>query len=207
EGVDRLVQFHPERFVLIEGAGLRDEQAGEIGVDAPVALLVGVGQGVARDGTPKAHVIKLWLMRAQAGFDVAQTLAISELGKSQREELIEAGKTLYLVVALVTIHATAKLGQRKQAHQLSKNRSPIVQVLSSESLGNGRIVHPNSNRFRSFSRATHSHTCTYRDFRIQHWDGTDCELWIVGCLPTSRYCRLPTAYCLPPTTYRRVEWA
>ena len=68
-------------------------------------------------------------MRAQAGFDVAQTLAISELGKSQGQELIEAGKTLYLVIAMVTIHATAKLDQRKQVHQLSKNRSATVHAL------------------------------------------------------------------------------
>src|SRR5208337_3558175 len=175
EGVDRLVQFHPERLVLIEEAGLRDEQAGKIGVDAPVALLVGVGQGVARDGAAKAHVIKLRLVRAQAGFDVAQTLAISELGKSQREELIEAGETLYLVVAMVTIHATAKLGERKQVHQLSKNRSATVHVPSYASSQDGRIVHPNSNRFCSFSRVSHSRTCTYMDFRIQHWDSTDLK--------------------------------
>src|SRR5208282_1991220 len=130
EGVDRLVQFHPERFVLIEAAGLGDEQAGKVGVDAPVALLVGVGQGVARDGAPKAHVIKLRRMRAQAGFDVAQTLAISELRKSQREEWIEAGNTLYLVVAMVTIYATAKFGERKQVHQLSKNRPATVHLRS-----------------------------------------------------------------------------
>ena len=150
EGVDRLVQFHPERFVLVEGTGLGNEQAREIGIDPPVALLVGVGQIVARDGAPKAHVIKLARMGAQAGFDVAQTLAISELGKSQRQELIQAGETLHLVVAVVAIHATAKFGERKQVHQLSKNRSATVHAPLLDSSRNGRMVFLNSNRFCSF---------------------------------------------------------
>jgi hypothetical protein len=63
-GVDRLLQFHPQRLVLIEGAGLRDEQAGKVDTNVAVALLVGVGRGVARHGTLKVHVIKLPLTHA-----------------------------------------------------------------------------------------------------------------------------------------------
>jgi hypothetical protein len=103
-------------------------------------------------------------MRAQAGFDVAQTLAISELGKSQGQELIEAGKTLYLVVAMVTIHATAKLGEWKQVHQLSKNRSATVHKLPFDSFQNGRIVSLSSNRFCSFWCATNTQYLYLHDF-------------------------------------------
>src|SRR5207245_8216611 len=141
-------------------------------VDAPVALQVGVGQIVARDTAPKAHVIKLALVRAQAGFDVAQTLAISELGKSQTQELIQAGETLHLVVAAVTVDASAKLGERKPVHQLSKNRAATVHAPSLGNFGNGARVYPNSNRFCSFSRTTHTAACTCGNFRNQHWDST-----------------------------------
>src|SRR5208282_6093364 len=117
EGVDRLVQFQPEGFVVVEGTGLRNEPAREIGIDAPIALPVGVGQIVAGDAAAKAHVVKLARMGTQAGFDVAQTLAISELGICQTKKLIQARETLHLVVAVVAIHATAKFGKRKKIHQ------------------------------------------------------------------------------------------
>jgi len=109
-------------------ACVSNEPARKIGVDAPVALLVGIGETVARDATPKPQVIKLGLMCAQASFDVAQTLAIREKGKSQTQELIQAGETLHLVVALVAIYTTAKLGQRKQVHQLSGNRRLVSRI-------------------------------------------------------------------------------
>lgn len=150
-----LFQLHGERFVSMKGASLGDERAGEAGVDAPVALLVGTGQRVARNVAPKAHVIKLFLMRVQAGFDVAQTFAIRELRKSQTKELIEARKTLDFVVALVALHAMTKLGQGQQVHQLSKNRPATVQAPSLRGVGDGPRVSRNSNRFCSISWATH----------------------------------------------------
>src|SRR5208337_3444083 len=117
-----------------------NEQAGEIGIDTPIALAVGVGQIVARDAAPEAHVIKLARMGTQAGFDVAQTLAISELGICQTKKLIQARETLHLVVAVVAIHATAKFGKRKKIHQLSKNRSATVHAPLLENRRNGGKV-------------------------------------------------------------------
>ena len=48
EGVDRLLQSDTQGVARVQGACAADEDAGEIGVDAPVAVLVGLGQGVAR---------------------------------------------------------------------------------------------------------------------------------------------------------------
>ena len=47
KSVGGLIQIDAERFVGIEFPGLGDEDVGKIGVDAPVAPLVGVGQGAA----------------------------------------------------------------------------------------------------------------------------------------------------------------
>ena len=47
EGVDGVFEFDAEVLVEIELPGGMDEGLGEVGVDAPVAGLVGVGQGVA----------------------------------------------------------------------------------------------------------------------------------------------------------------
>lgn len=71
EGVDRLVPFHAERFLLIKVAGSPNQARSEIGKDAPVAVLVGVSKGSARNGTSEAHVVKLRLLSSEARFDVA----------------------------------------------------------------------------------------------------------------------------------------
>lgn len=57
ENVEGVFQFDGKRFVLIKRPGLVDQEMGEIGIDVPVVLLVGVGRGVARNIAPNAHVI------------------------------------------------------------------------------------------------------------------------------------------------------
>ena len=47
KGVDGVFEFQSQVVVGIQGPGECDEGVGEVGVDAPVAGLVGVGQGVA----------------------------------------------------------------------------------------------------------------------------------------------------------------
>lgn len=61
---------------MVQLPGGSDEQVGEIGEDAPVAMLVGMGEVVARDAAAKPHVIELGLLRPQAGFDVAQAFTV-----------------------------------------------------------------------------------------------------------------------------------
>ena len=68
------------------------------------------------------RMIKSRPQGAQAGFDIAQTLAIGELGKGQAEKLVPAGKAADFVVAAITIHATAKLVCRNEIHQLREHR-------------------------------------------------------------------------------------
>ena len=57
EGVDGLFQFDAQGVAGIELPGLRDEDAGEIRVNAPIAVLVGLGQRVACDVPANACVI------------------------------------------------------------------------------------------------------------------------------------------------------
>ena len=47
EGVDGIIEFRSQVLIGIQGSGEADEGLGEVGVDAPVAGLVGIGQGVA----------------------------------------------------------------------------------------------------------------------------------------------------------------
>ena len=79
EGIDGVVELEAEAVLGIERPGDADQRLGEVGMDAPVAPLVGVGQGGAGDAPADAHVVELGVLGAQAGLDVAQALAIGQL--------------------------------------------------------------------------------------------------------------------------------
>ena len=91
---------------------------GEIGTDPPVADLIGMGQGVAGDLAPKAHVIEMLLIAAKAGLDISEAFTIGELGETQAKKLIPAGKRNKLVAALVSLDAFLKFVSGKEFHQL-----------------------------------------------------------------------------------------
>jgi hypothetical protein len=62
--VDGIGQFDPEVFVHIEAPGDCDQGLGKLGVDAPVADLVRVGQRVSGDAPANAHVVELVVLGA-----------------------------------------------------------------------------------------------------------------------------------------------
>src|SRR6266478_148445 len=94
QSVNRVFEIDAKRFPGIKTTGDGDERLGKVGVDAPVPALVGIGQSTARHPALDAHVVQLAPLRAQTRFDVAQTLSIGQLSKSQAEIMVEAGKTL-----------------------------------------------------------------------------------------------------------------
>ena len=90
QGIDGIGQLYGERFADIEPAGTGDEALGKIRLDAPVATLVGSGQGGASHrrrlrlaGPRKAGMVELGGMGRQARFDVAQALPQRELGEGE----------------------------------------------------------------------------------------------------------------------------
>src|SRR5256886_16103630 len=109
QGIHRLGQLHAERFVAVEVASGGNQDLCKIGVDPPVAMLVGVCHGVARNLAPEAPMIVLGLLGTKTSFDIAETFAIGELSKSQTEELIPAGEIFDVAIALVSIDANSKL--------------------------------------------------------------------------------------------------
>ncbi len=108
ERVDGLIEFDAQRLLAVKAAGRCDQHLGEVGVDSPVARLIGMGQGVARNGAANAQVIKFGALGSQTRFDVSETLSISQLGKRHGEKLLPARKALDLVVALIALDAAAK---------------------------------------------------------------------------------------------------
>ncbi len=131
------VQIEAERFVGVHRAGDVDEHLSEVGVDAPVVRLVGIGQRRPCDLAAKAHVIELAFHRAQAGFDIAETLAERQLGKRQTKELIEAGKSAQFIIAAIASHALVELVRRDMIHQLGEDGAAGEHAPLSE--GNPRL--------------------------------------------------------------------
>jgi hypothetical protein len=63
---------------------------------------------------------------AQVDLDLAQGLAVSQLRKSHRQELVHAGEVLDLVVASVLGDAAAKSAQGQERDELRENKLALV---------------------------------------------------------------------------------
>ena len=141
QSIDRVFQIDAKRFCGIKTTGDGNERLGKVGVDAPVATLVGIGQSTARNPALDAHVVELARLRAQARFDVAQTFSIGQLSKGHAEVLVETGKALDLVRSAIARHATAKRGQRQMLRDLREHQFAQVHQMppASEFLAGSQI--------------------------------------------------------------------
>ena len=113
-----------ERFVGVRG--LLNEDLSEVGEDAPVAGLVGVGQRAASGGLANAAVIELGAQGMQAGFDVAQTLAPSQLGENHDDELFVAGQFADSEVATIASNTLVEFVFGQAVQQLGENGAAFV---------------------------------------------------------------------------------
>ena len=118
EGVDGVIECQSQVVFGIQGPGQADEGLGEVGIQAPVALLVGVGEGIAGHAAAQSHMIEFVLVRPQADFDVAQAFAAGELGEGHAQELVEAGKGFDVAVAVITPDAAAEGFHGQMGHEL-----------------------------------------------------------------------------------------
>jgi hypothetical protein len=71
EGIGGRLQFETQIRMSIKWSCYLNHTLSEIAVDAPIAFLVGVGQGGTFDGPTEAGVIKLATLRRQTNFDIA----------------------------------------------------------------------------------------------------------------------------------------
>jgi hypothetical protein len=121
QGIHGIGQIDTKGLFGVKLARNADQALREVGINAPVANRVGVGQRVPRDLAAKAHVVQLGRLTAQAGFDVAQTLPIGQLREGHAQILVETSEVLDLVFPIVAGDTTAKSGQRQMCHDLRKN--------------------------------------------------------------------------------------
>ena len=143
----------------------------KVGVDAPVASLVGVGQCRSCDVAANTHVIQLRRHCTQTCLDIPQTFAITQLGKCHAQKLIHAGKTLHLVLSFVSGDAFAEILERQKIHNLSKNRpSGIHRPFPSGQMG--QSLTPSSNRLHSFLLVSQSYSICYNESFFKQLDSS-----------------------------------
>ncbi len=133
-----LLKLGGKRFVGVESGGLLNEDLSEIGEDAPVARLVGVGERAAGGGLANAAVIEFGSQSAQTGFDVAQTLAPGQLGKSHDDELFVAGQLADPEVAAIALNTLVEFVFGQAVQQLGENGATFVHKESGPPRGGAR---------------------------------------------------------------------
>jgi hypothetical protein len=121
-----LAKLDTEAVVAIKLAGAANEHCRQVGPDAPIAPFVGIGECRTPDQRSKAHAVQLGLIRQKAGFDVAQTLAISQLRKRHRPKLFGTTQASYARIAVVARHDPAKARPWHKLHDLRKHRLPQI---------------------------------------------------------------------------------
>lgn len=130
ERVDGRVQVQPQIFGGIQGARPRDESLGEVGVDPPIALLVGRGERGTFDTVAEAAVIEFVALRGQAHLDVAQAVAGGQLRKGHCQELLPTRQPPHAAIAIVTRHAALELLVRHKLEDLCEDGLPLVHPAS-----------------------------------------------------------------------------
>ena len=157
-GVDGGFQVGADRFGGVHGSGDTNQHLGQVGPDPPIVGLVGIRQSRARNPAAKPQVIESRLHRPEAGLDISQALAPSQLRECHREKLIHAGEATMSPVSTVATYTAVELMRGQMAHQLGENSAARVHPPLSQQTGNPRMKPKsplrNSNRKRPERKST-----------------------------------------------------
>jgi hypothetical protein len=110
----------------MERSGDADQVLGEIGENAPVVSLVGVGQSRTCNPAAEPHVIKLAAYRAQTGLNIAETVAVSELSEGHCQQLVPTGKPSMVAITAVASYALLEIDMGQVGDQLRENGSTDI---------------------------------------------------------------------------------
>ena len=122
EGIHGVVQIDAESLAHVQTPCFDDQGVGEITIDAPVTLLVRIGQGAAGDVSADAEVIEFALLGAQTHFDVAQAFTERQLRECHAEILVEVREGFGRVARWITCHAAAERVEGEEVHKLGEDQ-------------------------------------------------------------------------------------
>jgi len=141
--VDRVGQFDAEAVVAVQLAGAPDQCRRQRFPDTPVAALVGIGQRRTFDGLAQAHSVQLRLIGQQAHFDVAQALAVGQLGERHGPKLFGASQAARTGIAAIARHDSRKARPWHKLHDLCEQRLAHVHSSPPENLISGSYLNLN----------------------------------------------------------------
>src|SRR5215813_1878133 len=124
--VSDCVEVQAKIGVGVERSSSVDQRPGEIGVDSPIPTFVRIGKRRSSHWSAESAMIKFAALRSQTNFDVAKALAIGQLSKSHRKELIPTREPFRISIPIVTLNTSTKLVVRKKLHDLSENGLSLV---------------------------------------------------------------------------------
>lgn len=126
EGVDCVRQLYPKAVRTVQLPSLANQCLGEVPPDAPVAMLVGMGQRAAGNHCAHPHMIELGLMGTKTALDVPQPFPIGELSECHAQILVHTREGLDVSIAVVSFHAAGKFLVRDELHHLSEDCTSSV---------------------------------------------------------------------------------
>ena len=116
--VDRVLEIESQVLVQIKLASAANQNCSQVGPDAPVARLVGIGQGGSVNAVAKSHGVQLARVGSKSHFDVSQALAPSQLCKSHDAKLLRAAQAPHARVAAIARHDARKACPWNELHDL-----------------------------------------------------------------------------------------
>ena len=117
QSIDGAGQVRSHAVVGVEPSGLSDQPVCKLGVDPPVASLVGIRQGRAADRFAKAQVIELGCLRRETHFDITQALSVGQLGERHDPVLFGTGQGSDPVIAVIAGDNPRERAPRQIIHE------------------------------------------------------------------------------------------
>jgi len=114
------------RIVCVKPTGSAHQHRRHFREHLRIAMFVRVGQIAALDRPANPRVVEQATARTQARFDVAQALAIGQLGKDHRREMIVGRQSRCVAKHRIPHRAARKLFDFQLVENLGENRSPVV---------------------------------------------------------------------------------
>ena len=155
ESVNRSFQVGRQGLVGVQSPSFANQVLRKVRIQAPVALLVGVGQRTASDGTTQAHVKQGIGSCPQAVDRIAQALPKRQLCKRHAQKLIPTGEIPNASFPAVAQRKAVEHLGMNLLHQLSKNRTACIHPASVPDGSRAAAIRSlTSNRSQFFSSVT-----------------------------------------------------
>ena len=123
--IDDFIQVQFGGVIVVEAPGLADEDLGQIGVNLPGAVLIGICDVRSCNISADTHRVKMGTS-PQACFNVTKTLPESRLSECHRQELVPSAEAPAGARHRVALQATLEFLAVQKINHLGENESSLI---------------------------------------------------------------------------------